>query len=43
MGPGLAKIIEKVRITRHCESSESDFHVAGNACCIDNADTGSSK
>jgi len=37
--PGLANIIEKVRISRHFESSETDLHIAENACCIDYADT----
>jgi len=41
--PGLAKIIEKVRISRDFESPESDLHIAVNACCIDYTDTRSSK
>jgi hypothetical protein len=41
--PGLAKIIEKVRISRHCERPETDIHMAENACCIDYADTWSTK
>jgi len=43
MRPGLAKITEKVRISRHFERPETDIHVAENACCIDYADTWSSK
>jgi hypothetical protein len=36
MRPGLAKIIEKVSISSHCERPETDSHIAANACCIDN-------
>ena len=43
MRPGLAKIIEKVRISTYFESAETDLHIAENACCIDYADTWSSK
>jgi len=43
MRPGLAKIIEKVRISTYFESAEADLHIAENACCIDYADTWSSK
>jgi len=43
MRPGLAKIIEKVRISTYFESAETVLHVAENACCIDYADTWSSK
>ena len=43
MKPGLAKIIEKVYISTYCESPETDHHIAENACCIDYADTWSSK
>jgi hypothetical protein len=43
MRPGLAKIIEKVCISWHFESPETDLHIAENACCIDHADTWSSK
>jgi len=43
MGPGLAKIIEKVRISTYFESAEADLHIAENACCIAYADTWSSK
>ena len=32
MKPGMAKIIEKVRISRHFESAESDLHRAENDC-----------
>ena len=43
MRPGLAKIIEKVRISTYYESAETDLHIAENACCIDYADTWTSK
>jgi len=43
MKPGLAKIIEKVHISRYFELAETDLHVAQNACCIDYANTWSSK
>jgi len=43
MRPGLAKIIEKVRISTCCESPETHGHIADDACCIDYADTWSSK
>jgi len=43
MRPGLAKIIEKVRILTYFESADTDDHIAENACCIDYADTWSSK
>jgi hypothetical protein len=43
MRRGLAKIIEKVRISWYFESRETDLHIAENACCIDYADTWSSK
>jgi len=39
MRPGLAKIIEKVRISRHVEESEIDLDIAEDASCIDYADT----
>ena len=39
MKPGLAKIIEKVRISRYFESAETDLHIAENACCIEYANT----
>ena len=35
MRPGLAKIIEKVRISTYFQTSENDFHKADNACWID--------
>jgi len=35
MKPGLAKIIEQVRISRYFESAETGLHIAENACCID--------
>jgi len=43
MRPGLAKIIEKVHISWYFESLETDLHMAENACCIDYAETWSSK
>ena len=43
MKPGLAKIIEKVCISRYFESAETDLHIAENACCVDYANTWSSK
>jgi len=43
MRPGLAKIIMKVRISRHFTRPETDLHRAENACCIDYADTRWSK
>jgi len=43
MEPGLAKIIEKVRISRYSENSETDHHMAANASFVDYVDTWSSK
>jgi len=43
MKPGFAKIIEKVHISWYFEILEIDLHIADNACCIDYADTWSSK
>jgi len=43
MRPGLAKIIGKVCISTYFESGETDLHIGENTCCIDYADTGSSK
>jgi len=43
MRPGLVQITEKVRISRHFELPETDLHIAENTCCIDYADTWSSK
>jgi len=43
MRPGLAKIIEKVCISRNYESPETDLHIAENACCSDYTNTWSSK
>ena len=40
---GLAKIIDKVHISKCFESTETDRHIAENACRIDYADTWSSK
>jgi len=42
MEPGLAKIIEKVRLSWYVESPEIDHHIAENSCGIDYADTWSS-
>jgi hypothetical protein len=41
--PGLAKIIEEVRISWYFASPETDLHIAENACCIAYAHTWSSK
>jgi len=43
MKSGLAKIIEKVRISRYSENSETDHHIAANASCFDYVDTQSLK
>jgi len=43
MRPGLAKIIENVRISWYFESPEADLHIAENACCINYTDTWSPK
>ena len=43
MRPGLARIIEKVRISTYFESPDSDFHVGENGCSIDYADTWASE
>jgi len=43
MKPGLAKIIEKVCISRYSENSETNYHIAANASCVDCVDTWSSK
>jgi len=43
MKAGLAKIIEKLRISRYFESAETDLHMAEIACCIDYANTWSSE
>jgi len=43
VAPDLAKIIEKVCISRHFWRPETDLHIAENACWIDYADTWSSK
>jgi len=43
MRPGLAKIIEKVRISTYFETTETDLHEVENACCIEYADTWSSR
>jgi len=41
--PVLAKIIKKGSISSNFGGTENDFYIAGNACCIDYADTGLSK
>jgi len=38
MRPCLAKIMEKVFISRQFESAETVLHIGVNACCIDSAD-----
>jgi len=43
MRPGLAKIIEKVRISWYFESPEADYNIAENASCINHANTWSQK
>jgi hypothetical protein len=43
MRPGLAKIIQKERISTYYESAETDLPIAENACCIDYADIWTSK
>jgi len=43
MRPGLANIIAKVCFSRHFEWPETDIHIAENVCCIEYADTWSSK
>jgi len=43
MRPGLAKMSEKVRISRYFESFETDLDIPENACGIDYADTWSLK
>jgi hypothetical protein len=43
MKPALAKIIRKVLISWYFESPEANLHIAENTCCIDYADTWSSK
>jgi len=43
MKPGLAKIIQKVSISRYSENSETDHRIAANACWVDYVDTWSSK
>jgi len=41
--PGIEKIIEKVRILRYSESTETDLHIAENTWYIDYSGTGFSK
>jgi len=43
MKPGLAKIIEKVRISWYFDSPETDLYIAENSCCINYTHTWSSK
>ena len=40
MKPGLAKIIEKVRISRYFENSETDRDITANVSCVDYVGTG---
>ena len=41
--PGLAKIIENVRISRYSQNSEIDHHTAVNARCVGYVDSWLSK
>jgi len=43
MRPGWGKIMEKVHVSRNFESPETDLQIEENTCCIDYADTWSSK
>jgi hypothetical protein len=43
MRPGLAQIIENVRISTYYESAETDLHIPENTCCINYAATWTSK
>ena len=43
MRPGLEKMIDKVCISTYFECADTDHHILENACCIDYADTWSSK
>jgi enterochelin esterase-like enzyme len=43
MRPGLAKIIETVRISTYYETAKTDLHIAENTCCINYANTWPSK
>jgi len=43
MRSGLAKIIEKVRISWYFESPETDLYIPENKCCIEDPDTWWSK
>jgi len=43
MRPALAKIIEKVRISRNVESPETNLHIVENEISMDYADTSSTK
>ena len=43
MKPGLAKIIDKVHISRYSENSETNYPIAANASCVDSVDPWSSK
>jgi len=42
-GPGLAKVVEKLRIWEHFETPHTDLQIAEKACCIDYSDTWLSK
>jgi hypothetical protein len=39
MRPGMAMIIDKVRISTYFECPEMDLHIAENSCCIDYSGT----
>jgi len=43
MKPGLAKIFEKVRMSKYSENSETDRQIAANASCVKYVDTWTSK
>ena len=43
MRPGLPMIHETVHISRHFKWHETNLHITENACCVDYADTWSSK
>jgi len=43
MKPGLAKIIEKVLISRYSENSKTDHQMAADASSVDYVNTGWSK
>jgi len=43
MRAGLAKIVEKIHISRYFKSPETDIHILENVCCIESSDTRLSK